>query len=265
MDKPKSIFRYEGFNILSLQNLKAQSIYFASPKQFNDPYDCAITAALDDTNTQDFELVRNRYMARFPEYSEPKSQLISMSDEEFKAMVLRVTSEVLSKSKDQFLSKNGVSCFSENNDDLLMWAHYGGRYKGFCLEFDTTYEPFSKLYKVKYVHEIPKIKIGSFYENEVELIRDLYCTKSKSWEYEKEWRCIHQNVQRFTYEAAALKAVYFGPDIEQESLEIICLILRGQNPNVEYWRGQKSKERFNVEFEKFPYIPHVIAKHLGLL
>lgn len=44
------------------------------------------------------------------------------------------------------ISKKGVCCFSEKWDDLLMWAYYADGHKGFCLEFDTNYEPFTKLH-----------------------------------------------------------------------------------------------------------------------
>ncbi len=46
--KPKLIYKYENFNVQSIKNLKSQSIYFGSPKNFNDPYDCAIRAEIMD-------------------------------------------------------------------------------------------------------------------------------------------------------------------------------------------------------------------------
>ena len=29
-----------------------------------------------------------------------------------------------------------MSCFSEDNDNLLMWAHYGDNHRGICVEYD---------------------------------------------------------------------------------------------------------------------------------
>jgi hypothetical protein len=37
---PATIFKYEGCSLQSIQNLKKQSVYFAPPHRFNDPYDC---------------------------------------------------------------------------------------------------------------------------------------------------------------------------------------------------------------------------------
>ena len=57
----------------------------------------------------------------------------------------------------------------------------------------------------------------------------------------------------------------FGPDIDLESLEIICLILAGQNPNVRFWRGHRSNERFEVAFEEFTYTSYLEAKKQGII
>ena len=95
---------------------------------------------------------------------------------------------------------------------------------------------------------------------------NLFCTKSASWAYEKEWRCIHQQAGTlFTYEAEALESVFFGPDIDLQSLEIVCLILAGQNPNVRLWRGHRSQDRFEVVFDEFTYTSHIKAKERGII
>ncbi len=88
--------------------------------------------------------------------------------------------------------------------------------------------------------------------------------KPASWSYEKEWRVIHEKVGTvYHYEAEALTGIYFGPEISEEALEIICLILKGQNPGVKFWRSFRSKTDFKVEFEEVNYLSHLEAKDLG--
>jgi hypothetical protein len=150
----------------------------------------------------------------------------------------------------------------------LMWSHYGGRYRGFCLEFRTKYKPFTQIQMVNYVEAIPAAKILPLVidRDASEMFFKLYCTKSRAWEHEREWRGFHKKAGTlFTYEAGALKAVFFGPDIDRQSLEIVCLILGGQNPNVEFWLGKRSKEAFKIEFEKTEYTPFIVAKKRGLV
>lgn len=36
----------------------------------------------------------------------------------------------------KFLSKSFATCFSEHNDNKLMWSHYASGHKGICLEFE---------------------------------------------------------------------------------------------------------------------------------
>jgi hypothetical protein len=185
-----------------------------------------------------------------------------------KAMLAQSTEQNLEKHRERFLKEHGVCCFSELNDDLLMWSHYGGRYQGICLEFRTSYKPFNKLRKVTYTDKMPQIKIADLVinSNYVPLFESLFCTKSQAWCYEHEWRGFHAKAATpFVYEAEALKAVYFGPNTDQFMREIVCLILNGQNPNVELWRGRRSLTEFKVEFDRFTYAPYVVGKKLGLI
>src|SRR5690606_32293035 len=97
------------------------------------------------------------------------------------------------------------------------------------------------------------------------LLTDLFCTKGESWAYEKEWRAIHTKAEtQFCYEANALTGVLFGPDIDPQCLEIVCLILRGQNKAVKFWRGERSSSEFKVTFTEFQYISYLEAKDRGL-
>lgn len=267
MEKPTRIYKYESFSPRSLQNLKAQAIYFGSPKGFNDPYDCAITVATNALSNEDLEKVRSSYLQSADTPANIKAQMRALSPESLREKLVAPVKKIAEKEAEEFLARRGISCFSETCNDLLMWSHYGGRYKGYCLEFSTAFEPFTRMRKVAYAAKMPKLDLTEILlkNNLDKIIDDLFCTKAESWDYEKEWRCIH-NVAgtMFGYDAAALTGVYFGPDIDIESLEIICLILAGQNPNVTLWRGKRSAEEFKVEFERFTYISYIDAKRRAL-
>ena len=267
MDKPQVIYKYEAFSAKSLQNLKAQSIYFGSPLNFNDPYDCALKASVETPTDIELELLRDAYSKR-PDVPELIQQQFKATNlDELRAAIVSNTEATLKNNVKTFLETNGVSCFSERNDDLLMWSHYGGRYRGFCLAFATEYEPFTQIRKVEYSKTMPKFNAAeALLKDDFEQMLELFCTKSQSWNYEKEWRCIHNQAGTlFTYEAHALKSIYFGPDIDAQSLEIVCLILAGQNPDVELWKGTRSNDKFEVNFEQFTYTSHIDAVRSGLI
>ncbi|TIH10721.1 DUF2971 domain-containing protein [Pseudomonas leptonychotis] len=262
---PEIIYKYESFSAQSLKNLKAQSIYFGSPLGFNDPYDCALSAGIAIPTDEELDTLKSEYQNSNSVPENVKKQFAETGHDKLRDIVVRSTHKILESHARDFLKTRGVSCFSECNDDLLMWSHYGGKYKGFCLAFSTKFEPFSKMVKVKYTRTMPKINaIKALLNDNFDEMLDLFCTKSKSWEYEKEWRCMHEQAGTlYTYEADALESVYFWPDIDSNSLEIVCLILAGQNQNVRFWRGNRSQERFEVIFEEFTYTSYLEAKRRG--
>ncbi|WP_254619259.1 DUF2971 domain-containing protein [Vibrio metschnikovii] len=265
MSIPEKLYKYESVSVQSLLNLKTQTVYFAPPSGFNDPYDCAIKAQVEEPSTEELEQLKSIFLTK-PWPAHVLDKLASTPTEELRPMLMRATREANEQVIDKFIENRGVSCFSEVNDELLMWAHYSDKYTGFCLEFATDNELFSKANKVKYVDELPKLNALSTYGiNDRSDVLELYCTKSTSWKYEREWRCIHNEAgMAYKYPREALTGVYFGPNINPDMIEIICLILQGQNPTVRFWRGKRSEVSFKVEFEEFFYTSSLKAEELGL-
>lgn len=264
MKLPVKLYKYEGFSTQSLLNLKSQIIFFGSPLNFNDPYDSALTVTISEPSGDSVERLRARYLAKAPS-KEARVELENASPQYLKESFIAAGENGIKEGTKVFLRTKGVSCFSEKYDDLLMWGHYGGRYKGFCLEFSTQHEVFHKARKVDYVPKPPAIDLERILtDRRDDLIQALFCTKSEAWRYEKEWRVIHHEVgTQYGYPPECLTGVYFGPDIDSQSLEIICLILKGQNSNVKLWAGKRSNTEFKVEFEPFEYFSHIESKMQG--
>jgi hypothetical protein len=262
-DKPLFLYKYEAFSTQSLENLKNQVLYFGSPVGFNDPYDCTISPPVKIPNDAEIEAVLEGMLQRDTNPERPSLELSKMSLDQKREMLVRVTNDVLEMSVNNF-KKRGVICFSEKKDNLLMWSHYGGRYKGFCLEFSTAFEPFQKIGKVKCRTELPTFELSQFSAKDSKVMETLLCTKSADWSYEAEWRAFHREAgTTYGYPAECLTGVYFGPEMNLGSIEIICLIFRGQNPGVKFWRGSKSPTEFKVLFEQFTYTSFVETKKLG--
>ncbi len=89
MDRPKIIYKFEAFTAQSLQNLKAQSLYFGSPLGFNDPYDCAIRAAIEEPTDSELEELKEAY-AQKPGISDKLRRQFETTDiKQLKEMVIR--------------------------------------------------------------------------------------------------------------------------------------------------------------------------------
>jgi hypothetical protein len=133
-----------------------------------------------------------------------------------------------------------------------MWSHYSSHHQGFVLEFETSFEPFNKLQRVNYVDKMPRFELSDFVRNQNhDKLRQLFCTKSLDWAYEKEWRLLHEKGDSlYAYDRKALKSIYFGPRMSEESKDLLCCVCDSQFPETELWVGSRSTSRFAVEFEK---------------
>ena len=262
MRHPETIFKYVGANIRSIVNIKSQSFYMAPINKLNDPYDSSVSFILNDLSDDEIKTLKSQ--------KDCPEELVEESYFNVRKKTKEICEKLLLKHQSEFVKTRGVTCFSERNDNLLMWAHYADGYKGMCLEFDTNYSPFEKLHKVRYGLGFPLIDVATCLDLKEKkerdsLIKDLYCHKSNDWSYEKEWRLIHEKAgTEFVYESEALKAIYFGPEIEQEILETTCLIIQGQNPQVEFWKGCLSENEFKVIFSRFRYHSFNEVKSKGL-
>ena len=157
MELPKKIFKYYPVSKLSFKSLKSQTVYFASPRNFNDPYDCAISVQFIDLTDEELNEMRDFFLKNREMPESTKKVFSNSPKEELKNKFCASVNKILTEYKEDFLNERGVCCFTENNDNLLMWSHYADIYKGFCLEFDTNYEPFNKIEKVVYSKEMPRL------------------------------------------------------------------------------------------------------------
>ncbi len=267
MVPPPHLYKYEAFSAQSLENLKSQVIYFSSPLRFNDPYDCALFPSIAEPSDDDVENIRAYYLAQPDTPEVTRLQFMQSTIPALRIMFLRAGQDALDAEVKRFLSRRGVSCFAERPDNLLMWSHYAGHHKGFCLEFRTDSEPFQKICPVKYTDQMPRFDlVPMLCDQNFDQILDLFCTKSTDWHYEREWRALHRDAgTAYTYPAEALTGVYLGPEASLTTFEIIALILAGQNEHVKLWKGTRSKSDFSVDFELFTYTPHLVARRRGLV
>ncbi|MBT7304445.1 MAG: DUF2971 domain-containing protein [Victivallales bacterium] len=237
--------------------MKRQSLYFCSPKNFNDPYDCAITASIAEPTHEGLDKLREHYLALPETQGKMGNMLSNFTEEQLLCSILKAGKISVDQARDKFMLENGVTCFTESNDNFLMWSHYGGQHCGFCLEFRTDCEPFNTLRRVKYVDVMPKIDLVELIaDGNPDQVVDLFCTKSKAWEYEQEWRAIHTTAGTvYTYDPKALKAIYFGTECALQDIDLICCIMHAQNPEVELYTGSRSNAEFRVEFSPAIYRP----------
>ncbi len=258
---PQRLYKFQKLNEQTLRNLKNAKIYFNTPASFNDPFDCSalnVSAMLTD----------NHVVEIYKRYLRDKGILINHEINSIKDVPqndidkIGVAFEKMFKERqDDLVNRRGCTCFSEVNDNILLWSHYADGHKGICLEFNTSFPMFSKLKDVKYSLDFPLINpIKMMYGSKDEIIEEVnkpLFTKYKSWCYEKEWRLFHEEPNKEYGYGEALKSVYFGLSVNRTDLEIVCLILQGQSKNIKFYEAIKDKSKYSISFEEFTYTPYI--------
>ena len=242
---PRRLYKYQPISTRSLENLVSQALYFGSPQNFNDPYDCALSAKVTDLTHEQLARIRKRL---------PLPAGVGPTDDEIIQLLQSTSQDTITKTIQNTLKNRGVCCFSEKKDNLLMWSHYASQGAGMCLEFDTSSPTFSLLQKVDYSPEFPVIDLERMLCNEdYDQITEMYCTKSQDWSYEQEWRLLHKEAgTRYHYANTELTGVYFGSRTTAEIRLVVGNLARMLNPAVDLWLGELSDSSFRLNFARIP-------------
>lgn len=159
-----------------------------------------------------------------------------------------VNKESIEKNFIQFISDNKLqqapnirlSCFSERNDSLLMWAYYANDYKGYCIEFDVSSDRLlsENLHKVQYSSSY-KNHFGTF---------DNYFIKAESWQHEQEWRIAVETEEEYL-PTTAVRALYIGPRASTEEY-IEKILLPCREASIEIYKAKPNKAEYKLDFDK---------------
>lgn len=178
---PGSLYKYYNDNVDRLDAVRTNKMWYSAPCNFNDVFDCEITIDEESIVKSILKLAPGGTHVRKGSHIWRKVQKeINNVSSVFNK--LRVTT--------------GVSCLSELDDSLLMWAHYANNHRGFCVEYDLM-EIREQLgfTPIPIVYSDDRVCLHSINPDTVEkdswaiLIRSL-STKSPEWSYENEWRII---------------------------------------------------------------------------
>jgi hypothetical protein len=123
----------------------------------------------------------------------------------------------LIESKNEFLNKAKISCFSRTPYEPLMWSHYSDKHYGICYCFDknqlTPYKLCSSYQDIIYSSHLPKIYYEEDKSSDEHLKQELnrvLMTKSLNWSYEKEFRILLNNDVENKFRNQSLKALIIG-------------------------------------------------------
>ena len=185
---PKHIYRYQPDSENRRKSLANDKVWLCSPDQYNDPYDCEFRVSDASVETA----AHKRLAASFKAANQ---QMLAVGCSKASELVQNALSKI--RGWRQLVK---VCCFSEDPNSMLMWGHYAGNHRGFCIEYDLE-DPKAdqfrtKLYPVVYSDKLydltpwaESLVNGSLAFNP-ELPTLGLIHKFNGWEYEREWRVL---------------------------------------------------------------------------
>jgi len=185
------------------QVVEQHTLYAASPKTFNDPFEFKLKIKIPT----DQDRIRKRYFKDQPGHSEEdfeiwKRSFISSNNAQWMQDSIR----------EECLEKFGVICFTTNPCNHLLWSHYGPSHLSFCAAFE-----LGELLKLDgylasgLIHYSNKLhSLDCFSQNVSTIAKHLFFKKSVEWKYEKEFRIVLKNKGEVKFPVNALKSIVLG-------------------------------------------------------
>jgi hypothetical protein len=218
---PKSVFKYFSHKDTSLNSLRDGYLYYSVYSNFNDPFDCNLNLI--------------NFKRKKAHYSDTQSKFLLDLD------------------------NSGICCFTSVNDSILMWSHYAGDHKGFCLElkYDERkggISPWDVVYKKKF-------KTADYHKQKTDSFVHLIYSKADCWKYENELRTFISNIKddegrKRPFDKDDLLSVYLGarcsPEFEDEVREILRAVYASK-PSL--YKAKLSDNEFKLVWEAKTVVP----------
>ena len=198
-----------------LKSLSDSTFYAAERHSLNDPFEGRFDRTSIDAQ---FLLLKSLF-----------STATSGASKSFDS-VSQAINEVL-----EFADKSGMFSLSYNPLQELIWAHYGGSHRGFCIGYDTQklidFEPsVHHILDVQYSNTAPSLASSDLLlaNSPIDILRKMLGAKSKPWAYEEEVRVITQPPGLHEHDYRAVKVIYFGLRCPDSTRMAVMEVLAGR-------------------------------------
>ena len=182
---PASLYKYYSDTPEKFEAVKENKMWYSAPCNFNDVFDGDISIDHKKVFTEALKLV-------------PDKRGIRPGSNAWKNLQATINQQLraLRGNFEEMRYTTGVSCLSESETSLLMWAHYAHNHQGICVEYDLL--EINRILNFSAIPVIYSQERTCFdfldpqsiqYDAQKLLIQSL-TSKSPEWSYEKEWRII---------------------------------------------------------------------------
>jgi len=222
-------------------------LYWPTPNELNDPFDCSPSAALVGSKLKIEVFVRGIVRSAMPyatkaERRQAVVEALRKPTDEIEVQMMAV--------HQQWREQMGILSLTARFDHPLMWSHYSDSHRGVCLRF-RTHDPslyFAQAMPVIYSPERPIIDIIE--RKKLDLVEMIIRRKADVWSYEEEWRLLDQNRSGLhDLPPMSLSAIILGAGISPVHHAEVVGWVKGRS-EVALIRAQLDKRHFQLNFDE---------------
>jgi hypothetical protein len=239
---PPMLYRYRAINDWLRSTIVDCTLHYASPLDFNDPFDSQFELGSD----QSMRNLAKHFRETLPKWAnvnrrERRQGAQRMKkDPGYEAMRLARTLR-------SAMSSAGVCCFSGAWNSLLQWAYYGDAHRGVVLGFDPRECPehFNGLTPVRYVDAFPEL---NYFSEPLAAMMMLVTHKASVWQHEYEWRVVSTRNGPHSFFPKMLAEITFGVNCPAEQIELVKGWCRdASRHHIRFYKATRVKRAFAIE------------------
>lgn len=253
---PRRLYKYQCINKDNLDGLRNHALWFSSPENFNDPFDCNVSCFLG-RNRRDFE-------DRLETFFKRDSAIVSLFGKSTARW--RIKNQILMDIFRLFYYRRTFICsLSETCDNVLMWSHYANKNAGMCLVFNSHKAGLVRdnVVPVQYYDRYPSNLVDARRIDDLGMLtKQLLASKSSDWSYEREWRAFMVNNNSgdademkgalYKYDPSLLSGVVLGINTKSSDIELVKFaITKGKFPRrINLYKARENKDSFSIAVRK---------------
>lgn len=245
------LFRYRPINSHLRELLTEGRAWFASPRTFNDPFDCRLPFTFEPTERQFLRFLRDTRRRRGFSRAQTTERYYATKKKGPEAL-RQLLDSIRTSIRKGLYDDASMLCFSEHQADILMFSHYADQHRGVSVGFDAQrLAETGKLVKVEYRENYPELDFLKLRMDPAALMRALCLTKAKQWEYEREYRMI-RNDQPAGYEAfhpQFIRSVTFGCECPKSGSDDVRLWCHHAKKDIQFFQVYRSETGFRLEIK----------------
>ena len=247
------LYRYAPWNPYTIDVITHQHLYLASASQMNDEWEFRIPYVHHNDLIGTLEDMFQGQSANFTE----DDVLIEEPFQDQNGVLHEADVQVINSDRDNI----GIACFSNCENNPMMWYHYADKYRGICLEFtnifgETTNGIEGVVGPVSY-GDYPHIDIVSQARLDPQHIALMYryFHKSTTWQQEHEYRYITYicdgRSRYFPFGDTVLTAIYCGFRMSPCDIQLVYDLAMLYNRSVAVYTSALGENDFGFTFSRY--------------